>query len=70
MSVQKCSDKSIKSYAVLNGFIESKKLTLKVNEEAMKDSVHVKYLVDIIHSSGRIQPTIEDRRDKGFSICY
>ena len=27
MSVQKCSDKSIKSNAVINGFIESKKLT-------------------------------------------
>ena len=28
LSSQKCSDKSIKSNAVINGFIESKKLTL------------------------------------------
>ena len=41
---------------------------LKVHEEAMKDSVQEKYLGDIIHSSGRIQPTIEDRRDTGFAI--
>ena len=80
-----------KSNAVINGFIESKKLTLskkkcsrihiskkngkdkecpvlKVHEELMKDSVREKYLGDIIHSRGRIQPTIEDRRDKGFAI--
>ena len=34
----------------------------------MKDNVQEKYLGHIIHSRGRIQPTIEDRRDKGFAI--
>ena len=34
----------------------------------MKDSVQEKYLGDIVHSSGRNQATIEDRRDKGFAI--
>ena len=40
---------------------------LKLHEEAITDSVQEKYLRDIIHSSGRIQPTIEDRRVKGFA---
>ena len=34
----------------------------------MKDSVQEKYLGDIVHSSGRNQATIEDRRDKGFAV--
>ena len=90
-SIQKCSQSSIKTNAVINAFIETKKLTLsknkcsrihiskkkendrdcptlKVHDEEMKDSNKEKYLGDIVHSSGKIRHTIEERKDKGFAI--
>ena len=91
LSVQKCSNDSMKMNAVVNAFIESKKLRLsktkchkihiqkksnqsteclklKVDDDAMTESVKEKYLGDIVDQSGKVRSTIEERRSKGYGI--
>ena len=41
---------------------------LKVHEQTMKDSHQEKYLGDLVHTSGKIKATIEQRAAKGWGI--
>ena len=91
LSVQKCSVDAMKANAVINAFVEGKKLTLsskkchrihvskkkgnvcdgpelKIHDEKMKESKQEKYLGDYITSSGKMDTTIEDRKNKGYGI--
>ena len=91
LSIQTCSEKAVQINAVINAFIESKKLTLseskckkihiskqkgnetncpvlKVHDKKMNSTDKDNYLGDIVHSSGQIRHTIEQRRDRGYAI--
>ena len=91
LCVQRCGNDSIKANAVINAFVETKKLTLgkskshrlhiepgrktkkactdlKVHNEVMDTTENEKYLGDLITSNGKIDKTIEDRRNKGYAM--
>ena len=83
LSIQKCSVDTVKSNAVINAFIESKKLTLSHNKchrihiSRKTKKTHfcpefkgyrLKYLGDIVDKSGKIRATIEDRQKKGHGL--
>ena len=91
LSVQKCSDDALKANAVINAFVEGKKLTLsskkchrihvqkkssdgkdcpelKVHDAKMADSKQEKYLGDQINSTGNINSTIDERKNKEYAI--
>ena len=82
MAINKCGISSVQKNAVINSFMETKRLTLSEEKSVVlhigkkskcktlcpKLKVHesVRYLGDIFSVSGALRPCVNDRRNKGW----
>ena len=79
MGIKKCSGKAVEANAVVNSFIEMKKLSvseskckrihiskkkIKVHHKNMANANQEKFLGDIVNSTVKIKHTIEDRKNR------